>query len=235
MIDADVLDDLRAGTRWDRSMAILLGLVAVVAAMLVLCQTVQGQREARANALAARLTATVSTGLLLEDAVTGFRIANLERATQVGMAGGSRQIEALLATGAAGGPTEIELAVDDAVGAAELAASSRLMAIIEATAQLPADGGRLDPYARLAIARTVDDLAAMVATQRDERARAETASGHSNEAVLGLSIVALAGVLAGLAAVLGRGRAGWALIASGYGALAVSVAILVVAAELLPA
>ena len=51
-------------------MAILLGLVAVVAALLVLTQTVQGQREARANAVASRLTAAVSTGLLMEDAAT---------------------------------------------------------------------------------------------------------------------------------------------------------------------
>ena len=218
-------------------MAILLGLVAVLAAMLVLCQTAQGQQEARANAVAARITATVSTGLLLEDAVTGFRIANLERATQLGMGGGSRRIVALTPPGASdtGAESEIELAADDAIGAAEMDAGSRLMAIIEATAQLPDDTSRLDPYARAAIARTVDDLKGLVELQRDERARAETASGHSNEAVLGLSIVALAGVLAGLAAVLGRGRAGWALLLTGYAALGVSALILVVAAELLPA
>ena len=74
----------------------------------------------------------------------------------------------------------------------------------------------------------------MVAAQRAQRALADRASGHGNEAVLGLSIVALAGVLAGLAAVLGRGRAGRALLALAYAALGLSVLILVVAAELLP-
>ena len=215
MIDAELLDDLRAGTRWDRSMAILLGLVAVVAALLVLTQTVQGQREARANAVASRLTAAVSTGLLMEDAATGFRIANLERATQVGMAGGSRRIVALTPPDAdpAASETELERAADDAIGAAEMDASARLMAIIEATAAQPVAGSRLDPYAAETLTRDLDDLNAMVDLQREQRALADRASGHSNEAVLGLSIVALAGVLAGLAAVLGRGRAGRALLA----------------------
>lgn len=51
MIDAELLDDLGAGTRWDRLIALVLGLVAVLAASLVLVQTVQGQAEARASAI----------------------------------------------------------------------------------------------------------------------------------------------------------------------------------------
>jgi hypothetical protein len=59
---------------------------------------------------------------------------------------------------------------------------------------------------------------------------ADTASDRSGRAVVGLSMIALAGVLVGLAAVLGEGRAGKITLLVAYGAVALSGLALVLAA-----
>lgn len=223
MIDAETLAEIEAGTRRERAMAVLLGLVAVVAAALVLVQAVQGQREARENAVAAQLSADVTTRLVASQTFLGFRFLNLQRATQVMLEGGARRLVAL----------EAGSAVEDAIGVAETEAGRGLAALVEEMAALPPADGPLDAYARAALGTGNQELGRLVAEQNAARDAATIASARSNEAVLGLSIVALAGVLAGLAAVVGRGRSGRALLAVAAVALGVATAVLVLASGLL--
>lgn len=223
MIDAETLAEIEAGTRRERALALLLGLVAIVAAALVLVQAVQGQREARANAVAAQLSADVTTRLVASQTFLGFRFLNLQRATQVMVEGGARRLVAL----------EIGSEPEAAIGGAETEAGRDLAALVGEMAALPPADGPLDAWARAALGTGNDELARRVAEQNTARDAATLASARSNEAVLGLSIVALAGVLAGLAAVVGRGRSGRALLAVAWVALGVATGVLVLATGVL--
>ena len=56
---------------------------------------------------------------------------------------------------------------------------------------------------------------------------ANETGARSQRAVLGLSLLTLAAVLAGISAVLGRGRAGWATLAFAWGTTGVAIGITV--------
>ncbi len=222
MIDAELLDDLGAGTRWDRLIALVLGLVAVLAASLVLVQTVQGQAEARASAMASRITADVIARIVAYEAREIALAALSSRSVQPGFEGLARG-QVALELGREGG---------EVLGAAGQAATFRLIGQVAEMKALPGPEVPLDAYARAVLASSAAEIDLLVRDgQNRQRDLADAASSRSNEALLGLSVIALAGVLAGLAAVVGRSRTGRLLLALAYAATGASFVLLLLAAR----
>lgn len=202
MIDYDTIKQTGDGDRFDRLTALLIGIVAVLAALLVVVQTVESLAEARANANARRLASELTTRIIAGGTLRDHGVVNGQRSLLVSMRGNARQIVSFQ-TGDLG---------QGRVGEAEVAAGNRLAEIALRMGATPDDSSPLDPYARSVLATTTDELFAVLEEQNAQADLAGVASSRSSQAVMGLSVVALAGVLVGLAAVVGSGRAGRALL-----------------------
>jgi hypothetical protein len=197
MIDLDTLHETHHGSRFDRMVALLLGIIAVLAAALGLVQMDASMRESRATAGAARLTAELSAGLPVRGVVDTFGAQAVLAAIREMAQGTAQQL--------------VGLGHDDATmqatGAARQAAGERLMTIAGAMSALPTGG--LPAYELGLVAADDDQLQAQLLEENrlvDEAI--PDASNDSARSVAGLSVLALAGVLVGLASVLGADRAG---------------------------
>jgi len=126
--------------------------------------------------------------------------------------GGTRGIAAIESA------NESELAQADA----QLAAAQRFIDLAPTLGQ-PAEDGPLDDYARRMLTATMADIQALADEQARQADRADAAGRRVGSSVLGLSLVALAGVLAGLAGILGDIRAGRVTLLTGYGAAALAL------------
>ena len=93
----------------------------------------------------------------------------------------------------------------------------------------PTDTSPVDLYARTMLGGTLAQAEAESNEQRRLVQVAIDAGTRSGNAVLGLSMVALAGVLVGLAGVLGKGRAGKLTLFMAYLACAAALVALVLA------
>ena len=219
MIDYETLKETSDGHRYDRLTAVLIGLTAVLAAALVTVQMTQSLAEARGNAEGARLASEVTSRIIASGSLQNTQLVNSQRAILLGMDGLARGMVGLQA-GDAG---------QEQIGQADQNASTRLVAIASEMGAVPDDASPLDPYARVVLASTIDEMVAIVDEQNRQKDLANLASTRSSRAVMGLSVLALAGVLVGLAAVLGGGRAGRALLLLAWIAAAWATALLVVA------
>jgi hypothetical protein len=206
MIDVETAAGANRANWFDRLAAILIGAIAVLAAILAISQTTYGQRQDRAQQQAARLAADISVRSSASQLANNFALGSLQNALVLGMQGTSRALAGLKANDAP----------STAVGAAEQTASERLQQMLTDTAATTG-GAPLDAYAAGLLRATTGQLQAEVVEQNAQVDLANDASSRSDNSVLGLSFLALAGVLTGLAAVLGSGRAGWGvlLLASG--------------------
>lgn len=198
MIDFEAIKETTDGTRFDRLTALLIGTIAVLAACLAVVQMAQSQAEGRANILTSRITVDLSGRLSASADQETFMIGSSQRAIQLEIDGTSRQIVALDTGDAAA----------DGIGKSDVNAGERLLAIAAEMGTPPAESGPIDAYARHLLVATGEALNAEVTEQNRLVDVANDASNRSSMAVLGLSMVALAGVLVGLAAVVGEGRAG---------------------------
>jgi hypothetical protein len=206
MIDPDALAQTKEGSRFDKVVALLIGLVAVLASILAVMQVGRSAEEARAHAMAARLTSEVTTRMAASSALGELRLQSAQRAFVMGMEGISRQIVALGEGDEAG----------QAIGGAEFAASERLVGVADRMARLPARDGPLDPYVREMLASRQADQVALTEEQNRQVDLAAEASGRNAIVIVGLSLVALAGVLGGLSALLRSGRAGRGTLLAGF-------------------
>lgn len=198
MIDFEAIKETTDGTRFDRLTALLIGTIAVLAACLAVVQMAQSQAEGRANILTSRITVDLSGRLSASADQETFMIGSSQRAIQLEIDGTSRQIVALDTGDAAA----------DGIGKSDVNAGERLLAIAAEMGTPPAESGPIDAYARHLLVAPIEALIAEVTEQNRLVDVANDASNRSSMAVLGLSMVALAGVLVGLAAVVGEGRAG---------------------------
>jgi hypothetical protein len=215
MIDTTPKSTTSEGSRFELATAFLVGLIAIIVAVLVVLEVTVSHVGARADAAAARLASVATTRNNVSQAPFGFQISKTLESTQLGMEGTTRQILTL----EAGDP------IGQAIGAADQVAWERLMAIAEEMGATPDASSSLDPYARYGLASKAIDIAAMVVEQ-NHQADLATASGSRGLAiVLGISMAALAGVLAGLAAVIGRGKPGTAMLVLGYIAAGMAIAL----------
>ena len=87
---------------------------------------------------------------------------------------------------------------------------------------VPGPSYSIDPYVRGLLTTSTTDLKAEGDRQFAVSLASDTASDRSGRAVVGLSLIALAGVLVGLAAVLGEGRAGVITLGVAYAATALA-------------
>jgi hypothetical protein len=202
MIEPEAAARWRSQAAYDRIAAVLIGIIAILAAVFAVQQAHEGLAGTRAQVEGARLAADAAARIGASSTADAASIGAQQAALVVGIGGVSRQIQA--------STVGDEGAL--AVGGAHVAASERLAEAVAET--LATTGGEpLDGYAAGLINATNDEINAIVREQNRQVDLSITAGGNQLVAVLGLSLVALAGVLAGIAAVLGRGKAGWLMLA----------------------
>jgi hypothetical protein len=220
MITPDTAAKWRSGARFDQIAAALIGAIAILAAVLAVIHTNYGLASTRAqleaSRLAADISARISTASLSSDLET---FSSAEAVMQLGMQG----VDRALAAAQAGDPGAT------AIGAAEYEASKALRVALDET-QKTVGGAPLDAYAAELVTTTNEDAVAEATEQNHQVDLAKDAGSRDRTSVLGLSFLALAGVLTGLAAVLREGRAGWIalLTASGIVCWATILSVLAV-------
>ncbi len=193
-----------ARRRFDRIAAGLIGVVAILAAIFALEQAWFGLEGSRAQVNAARLSTDATAKLGATSHLVSASVVAQQRWVLLGMEGIARQI--------AGTTAGDDITVQ--IGAAQQAASETYKAAIDETIASAVKG--LDPYMHRLLSATNDSISAEVENQNTEVDVASDAGSRAQRAVLGLSITTLAGVLAGVAAVLGVGRAGWGTLSAAW-------------------
>jgi hypothetical protein len=215
-MDLETIQSTDTGTRFHQTVAVLLGIIAVLAAVLGAVQLDRSQDEARATTHAARLTGDLAAGIPIQG--IGFQL--VFTATQTALA---REAEGTTRQFLAAG-------VDDAAaaeGAAEESAGRRLRDIASDMGATPDETTGLPPYELRLMTADLDALTRQVAEQnRVIDVDVQVASDDSGAAVAGLSVLALAGVLVGLASVVGASRAGRITLVMAGIATATAAAIL---------
>lgn len=222
MIDIDTVQETEEGTRLDRLTALLIGLIAIVAACLVLVQTVYGLAGSRAGAQATRSAVETATRAHAGNVYLGFGAGSLQEALKLSVEGTSRQIVGLQA----GDDSE------QARGMADQTAGGRLFNIACQMGADPQVGGPVDPYVRDLVIDSLNRGYLASVEHLRQVASGNDAGDRSGNAVLGLSFAALAGVLVGLSAVLGEGRGGRLMLLMAYLGLAAAVVALLAALAL---
>jgi hypothetical protein len=219
VIKVDLVAKIRQGSSFDIALASLVGGIAILATLLALVQASYSSQGARAQAMSARLASQVAAHGQANQLVNSFALGSTLRSLYLGVEATSRQLEGLDANQ--------EAVV--AIGAADQAASDRLT---QAVADSAATGGAsppLDPYTASLVTQDLPQIKAI----GDEQGRLVDAAGiagdHGRVALLGLSLTALAGIFAGLSAVLRVGRAGWFTLGMGYAVGGLGVIALLVA------
>jgi hypothetical protein len=203
MIAPDAASSLQAERRFDLVSALLIGVVAVLASILAVIQIDTGQNASRAQqqgaTLAADLSARIETSGLVQQQLLGLTEASLALSLQ----GTARAIAGLTYedSGAA------------QVGVEEAKAADKLKAALAATVA-SSGGAPLDAYSAGMVKATTADLLREVAEQNRQVDLANDYSERNTRSILGLSFLALAGVLTGLGAVLRESRPGWFALAS---------------------
>jgi hypothetical protein len=235
-LDVEVVAEVSGKSRFDRALALLLGSAAIIAALLAAVQLDVSKQEERS---------------LLRSSRLAVRVFELTAATGgVAAFGGLMQRTAIATT--AGGFGRVIVAFDqpgvadvqNALGAAEQAAGERLIGQIgpmAAPSPLPPD---LDPHTRSLVELGVADVQAMLDAVADPSApvefravraagalveelsgevdRADRASARGTWSLLGLALLALGGVLLGLASVLRPGPGAGVALVSAAGAVAIA-------------
>ena len=197
MIAPDSAAGLQAERRFDVVAAVLIGVIAVLAAILSVVQMNAGETSSRANLQAARLAADVSARIAVSSEATDAELTAQQTALMLAMDSIARQEAGL----------QFSDPSSTAVGAAERSAYDKLTALLAETAATT--GGKpLDKYTAGLLTASTSDLQKEVAEQGHQVDIANAAGFQEQLAVLGLSFLALAGVLTGLAAVLREGRGG---------------------------
>jgi hypothetical protein len=214
MIEPEVATRWRSQGAFDKTATLLIGTVAVLAAVLAILQAANGLESTRAQAQAARLSADAAAKISGSSLMQGAALRSQQDALVLGM----EAVSTLLVATQSG---------DDglyAVGTAEQAASTKLTAALAESAAT-SGASPVDPYTAGLMSPSIADLNAEVAEQNRQVDLANEAGARSQRAVLGLSLLTLAAVLAGIAAVVGRGRAGWATLAVAWGTTIVAIGV----------
>lgn len=197
MIAPDSAADLRAERRFDLVAAMLIGVIAVLAAILAVIQVGSSQAATRANLEAARMAADLSARISVSEQAIDSGVGAQQTALVLGFESLARGITGIQNNDPA----------STAIGKAQQSAFDKLTAALTATSDT--SGGKpVDPYTAGLLKATIPQLQAELAEQNLQVDLANGASSHEHLAVLGLSFLALAGVLTGLAAVLREGRGG---------------------------
>jgi hypothetical protein len=197
MIAPDSAAGLRAERRFDLVAAVLIGVIAVLAAVLAVLQMSSSQTANRADLQSARLAADLSARIAVSGEAIDSALTLQQTALMLAIDATARQEAGLQYTDPAA----------SAIGAAEQSAYQKLRTALADTS-LTTGGKPVDPYTAGLLNATTAQLTAEVKEQNRQVDLASAASFSEQLAVLGLSFLALSGVLTGLAAVLREGRGG---------------------------
>jgi hypothetical protein len=221
MIDLEAVKEVGRGQRFDRLTALLIGVVALLTALLIVTQGSQSLAQARAQSQSRRSVAELSTRIVTSGIVSDYGGVHGQLAILGTLEGLSRSQAGVL------GDDPADISAGDALAAA----GTRLQAMAADMGMPPGSDTPLDAYAASVIGSTIPEMQRLVADGGAFSDAADAAGANSGEAVLGLSAVALAGVFAGLAAVVGSSRTGRSLLALGWVSAAAAACILALAAD----
>ena len=240
-VDIETVHDVSGTTRFEKALAILLGVGAVLAALASVVQLDASKREERALLRSSRLGVQVFEFTATYSPVLAYAGTGVQLSSGVSVAALTRQIQALQDTGLG------EAA--EAIGTADERAGARIQTVALGTTILPDRVAQLDPHLREIFEVVSADVAAFAQQMADPDAQveyrlaaagneltdeldreldaADRASDTATRALLSLALLALAGVLIGLAAVLRQGTAGWVALGSSGASVAVAAGLLV--------
>jgi hypothetical protein len=218
MVSPDNVRKWRDDARYDRIAATLIGVIAVLAAVLAVVHTNRSLEAGRAGLEASRLAADITGRIGAVSVAWNLSYASDEAVLYLSMDGTDRAIAA----------AQLEDVDAYTVAQAEIDAATKLRAWLTAT-EATTGGPPLDLYAADLLSTTPADFEAELAEQNRQMDLAEQAGWQDRMAFLGISLLALAGVLVGLAAVLRQNRAGWFAIGSAGGMVGAAVLLAVLA------
>ncbi len=216
MIEPEVASRWRSQAAHDRMASVLIGIVAILAAIFAIEQAHSSLAGTRAAEQGARLAADAAAQIAASSTVESAGYLAQQDSLVMGMEAVSRQLQGTIV----GDETAV------AVGAAQMAAVAPLNAALAETAAT-SGGEPLDAYAARLVTATNDEIVKEVKEQNRQVDLANAAGSRELASVLGLSLVALTGVLAGISAVMGRGRAGWLMLAIAWVVAGVSAVLAV--------
>lgn len=203
-LDLGVVEETAEGTPFHRWTAALIGTIAVLASILALLQVNASQEDQRASLMATRLSTAISERVEASSLLFTFALGTPRNALTLAIEATGRALTAL----ENGDPTGVE----EARAQPDSTAAERLQGIAAVMGAIPEEGGPVDPHTVEVLRADIPDLEQLVVQQNQQVDAAENWATRSSRAVLGLTLLALAGVLSGLAASFGAGRAGRAAL-----------------------
>jgi hypothetical protein len=218
-------------TPFSRWLAVLVGMAALVAALLASLEVDAGKREERALIQANRLSIQIFEETAVDGPLTTFVLESQQKSLAPAIEGTFRAQLSL----EGGDLAQLQQALSQAAGAA----STAIGAAIEPMTAAPDPGSGIDPHtgrlARAALAEldrllageapTDPDRHPVVLEQNRQVDLAERYGLRGNRAVFALSLLAVAAVLLGLAGVTGDGGTGRSALVSAAASLTASVGV----------
>ncbi len=215
-MDIEVVHKSRGADRFEKALAVLVGLAAVVAALLGTLEVDSNKRQEQAQADGVRLTVQIF-GTLAGSAPAA------DEGTQASQLAILRNLQAT-ARRLAAGPLPATAGFESALADADQRAAEDLGPVVDSVSTPPGPESDVDPVTRAVISSTTDDATKLLARQSRVLNTASRFGSRGSRAVFGLSILALAVVLLGLSAVLGRASRGSITLVLGAVALAAAAA-----------
>lgn len=215
-MDIEVVHKAAGTTRFEKALALLVGLAAVVASLLGTLEVDSNKRQEQAQAASVRLTVQ-AFGTLAGSAPAA------DAAVQAGQALPLHRLEAY-GRQLAPAPPAPGSAYEAALSDADLRTADDLAPVVDSIGRPPDPASGVDPVTRAVVTSTPDDDNAILARQSAALRRADRFGSRGSRAVFALSILALAAVLFGLSAVLGRENRGSLTLALGAAALVAAAA-----------
>ena len=203
-IDIETVLEPTGRTRFDQWLSVLVGVAAVLAALLATVQVDAGKQEEHALHMASRLSVRIFEGTAGGSPRFSFQINSLQHATTLAFVSLAAQVEVLKMP-------ETRDAIQ-ARAEADVRAADRLIAIAQSMGAVPPASSGVDAAALELVGSQPGDLNAVVAEQIRQMEIADRFGERGNRTLAGLSLLALGAVLIGLAAVLGRGLPGRVVI-----------------------
>lgn len=215
-MDIEVVHKARGLDRFEKALAVLVGLAAVVAALLGTLEVDSNKRQEQAQAVGARLTVQTFGTLAGSASPADAGLQASQVAILRGLQANARRIAAA--------PLPATSGFESALADADERAANGLSPVVDAITAPPDAASGVDPVTRTVVGATPDDATALLARQNRVLNTANRFGRRGSRAVFGLSILALAAVLFGLSAVLGRANRGSITLTLGAVALLAAAA-----------
>lgn len=189
-------------SRFEKWLAMLVGLIAVAAALLATLDMHSNKRWEQASVRGSRLSVEIFGRIAATGPVRAAQLNTQQAALILSQESSARFLQDKEGAGAY-------------VALADQRASDRLLGLAEAIEEPPDESGGLDPVARDVLDTSLDELGDLRVQQNEQIDEADLYGTRINRANFALLLLALGAVLLGLAAVMGvEGRGYITLIAA---------------------